>query len=317
MKKRRLIGLVTLLMSLGVAGCFGPGAKVDDTKDDGYYGDAEGHYKLENGKKGAKEPHVYVPYEGDKSHVVTEATCDRGGKTYEICEVCKRINPKTTSALGHDLIDNGSTATCTQSGILSQKCSRCDYTKNEAAEALGHQWGNVTAVNEKVGKASCERSGCSGAVEYVVEVETAGLALDGSSAWKTNPSTGAFKLNKDGQSCTFTFSLPKAFRGQIYQRGYMDSYKNNYTKKLFYETNNHSNIEVTVNGSVVDMSAQSSVIFSDVLGNSAEDIEKSDSDVKDVLIGNVELGTSNTITYKRVETLNMIISAFVFVGTEA
>ena len=168
MKKKRFIGLVTLLMSLGVAGCFGPGAKVDDTKDDGYYGDAEGHYKLENGKKGAKEPHVYVPYEGDKSHVVTEATCDRGGKTYEICEVCKRINPKTTSALGHDLIDNGSTATCESAGVLNQKCSRCDYTKNEATAALGHQWGAAETIKDGITKATCGRSGCS-SVSYTFD----------------------------------------------------------------------------------------------------------------------------------------------------
>ena len=322
MKKTKLIGLVTLLMSLGVSGCFGTNdtnKDVDPNKVE-YVATAKGHTKLVGGEKvGSEEPHVLVDSEGDKNHVPVEATCEKVGKAYKKCSICGRYVEEVIPALGHDLQDNGgTTATCDTAGAVNLKCTRCDYTESKASDKpLGHQWGTVEAVNEKVGKATCGRTGCSGAIEYVVDVSTANLELASGSSWKTNPSTGAFKLNGDGQSCSFTFNLPKGFTGQIYQRGYMDAYKNNYEKKVFFQTNSHSNIDVTVNGTAVDMSKQANVIFSDVLGNSDEDIAKDNSDVKDVLIGDVTLSTTNTITYKRVETLNMIVSAFVFVGKDA
>ena len=165
--KKRLIGLVTLLMSLGVAGCFGNNTTTTEEKE-GYTATEKGHYKIENGKKGDLEPHTYVPYAGDDKHVPEEATCDKAGKSFEICEVCKRINTISSKALGHELIDNGSTAICELAGILSQKCSRCTYEKNEAVDALGNQWGAAETIKDGITKATCGRGGC-GSVSYTFD----------------------------------------------------------------------------------------------------------------------------------------------------
>jgi len=55
------------------------------------------------------------------------------------------------------------------------------------------------------------------------------------------------------------------------------------------------------------------VTFADVFG---DETNGSNSTVKDVLIGDITLGTANTITYKRVKTVNLTVSHLVFIGTE-
>ena len=158
-------------------------------------------------------------------------------------------------------------------------------------------------------------------VKYEIAAKTGNftLANDGSK-WKTDPSTGEFKLdkttaNKEGSSFSFKFSLPKAFEGKMYQYGYMDSYSSNKTKKLYYNANNESNIQVRVNGSEdpIDMSQFATTVFTDVFG---DELNGSNSVSKQVEIGNVNLKESNTISYKRVQSLNLIISKFVFIGKD-
>ena len=157
-------------------------------------------------------------------------------------------------------------------------------------------------------------------VKYEIAAQTGKFQLaDDGSRWKTDPSTGEFKLNNfsnrtEGCSFSFKFSLPQAFEGKMYQRSYMDSYKNNYTKKLYYQTNNHANIEVKFNGGdAIDLSQFAETTFQDIFGDGTG---LDNSEVKDVEIGNVVLKASNSGTFKRVETLNMITSHFVFIGKD-
>ena len=178
-----------------------------------------------------------------------------------------------------------------------------------------------------VKKYTCE----CGKVKYEIASKDGKFQLDGSSKWKddaSNPTKGDyFKLKTDGDSFHFTFALPKAFSGQMYQRGYMDSYSSNKSNKLYY-ARGVANIAVTVNGATDPIAMTGAyptegkpentyedVLFSDVFGTEAD--ASGNSPVKDVLIGNIELATSNTITYKRVKTVNLTVSALVFIGTEA
>ena len=186
-----------------------------------------------------------------------------------------------------------------------------------------HEWAAATAPVEGDNDAVVERYECAacGMVKYVIAAKTAKMALASGSAWKTDPTTssdGAFKLNKDGHSASFTFALPKAFEGKMYQTCYMDSYNANKTKKLFYQTNNHPSIEVTIgegdNAAIVDLSQYANTTFQQVFG---DELNGSNSVTKDVELGNVSLATANKISYKRVETLNMLVTHFVFIGREA
>ena len=162
----------------------------------------------------------------------------------------------------------------------------------------------------------CADPTCTEKVKYEIAAKTANMQVEASGDWKTDPATssdGAFKLN-NGKTATFSFALPKGFSGKMYQRCYMDSYNSNKNKKMFYETNNHCNIEVKVNNNAIDFSQFATTTFVEVFGN---DLNGSNSLTKDVELGEVALVASNTVSYKRVETLNMLVTHFVFIGNDA
>ena len=175
MKKRKFFGLVTLLMSIGLAGCFGASGNSGEGGGEGgggtgeegeYIAKAEGHYQIINGKKTDLEPHVLVASNGDKIHVPQDPTCERDGKVYEKCSVCGKFVDKTVKALGHDLsIDLGSAAaTCDSPAYVDKQCSRCDYREQKfSGEPLGHQWGTAETIKDGITKATCGRSGCDSA----------------------------------------------------------------------------------------------------------------------------------------------------------
>ena len=101
----------------------------------------------------------------------------------------------------------------------------------------------------------------------------------------------------------------------MYQRGYMDQYSSNKTKKVYYQAGaTKPNIEVTINNALVDMSEYSDLTFDQIFG---DDLDGTNSTVKDVPVGDVNLLAANAVTYKRTQSLNMIVSTFVFIGTEA
>lgn len=192
-----------------------------------------------------------------------------------------------------------------------------------------HTWVAAEDPAEGADDAVVKKYTCEcGLVKYEIASKDGKFVLDGSSKWKddaSDPTKGDyFKLKTDGDSFHFTFALPKAFSGQIYQRGYMDSYDSNKNNKLFYQRDSVPNIAVTVNNAenpiamtgaypAVEGKTYEDVKFVDVFG---DEKNGSNSTIKDVLIGNIELGTANTITYKRVKTVNLTVSHLVFIGTE-
>ena len=313
MKKRKLIGLSALFLVLGATGCFG--GTETPAKEAGYVSTKEGHYKIdEKGNKiGENEPHVLVDFEGDSTHKPVAPTCEVSGKVCQKCEVCGKVVDKEVPPLGHDFVgssDPDKAATCTRAGLLV--CSRCGKTK-ESGEPLGHKWSTSgEALTEGATDAAVKKYSCTAcsASSYEIDVKTGNFKLGSGSTWKNDPSTGVCKLNGDGQSYSFTFNLPKTFKGKMYQRAYMDQYNANKSKELYYATDSVSNTKVTVNNKAIDISSQSTVTFEKVFG---DELDGSNSTVKDVLIGDVELATSNTITFERVKTLNMLVSAFLFV----
>ena len=150
-------------------------------------------------------------------------------------------------------------------------------------------------------------------VKYVVDVATANMTLAEGSAWKNNPETGSFKLSKNENSCSFTFSINQAFECKAYQVGYMDSYSANMQRPLYYQNTDQPNIEFKVNDVVVDLSKFKETKFQDVFGN---EVNGGNSYVKEVEIGDVFLNKSNTIVFKRLYSYNLTISQFVFIGEE-
>ena len=171
---------------------------------------------------------------------------------------------------------------------------------------------DTTMAAPETGAALVKRYTKGEDVKYEIDVKTANMTVESDGDWKTKPETGAFKLN-NGKTATFNFALPKAFSGKMYQSCYMDSYNSNKTKKMFYQTNNHCNIEVKVNGNAIDFSKYADTTFQEVFG---DETNGSNSVTKEVELGDVVLESGNVITYKRVETLNMLVEKFVFIGKD-
>lgn len=96
----------------------------------------------------------------------------------------------------------------------------------------------------------------------------------------------------------------------------MDSYKGNADKNIYY--NATGNVEVKVNEAVVDLSGVINTKFTDVFGPVPEGAGSNDpSGEKNVLIGDVNLAAgSNTITFKRTQTLNLSVKTFVIIGED-
>ena len=200
MKKRKLIGLVTLFMSLSIAGCFGTKPGGDGGGGGGdeveYLTTKEGHYRIVNGAKGELEAHTLVESDGDKQHVPKEPTCENVGRSYKQCTICKRFVDEVVSPLGHDWVNQASgenAATCTSDGVIDMKCSRCDKTKQDpGGKALGHLLTPVDTGVDGITKGRCTRNGCTGG-EVILDVSKA-------SGWNKSTTKMNGKSSPDNQS---------------------------------------------------------------------------------------------------------------------
>lgn len=186
MKKTKLLGLTTLLLSLGLAGCFGGGDTDSDPNKTEYVTDKDTH-TLVDGKGNTIEgptAHDWVEDTGRKS---VDPTCTLPGKKYLKCSVCKRKGDEDIPALGHNMVDNPAytedAPTCTTGGSIHQKCSRpgCTYEVNEDKGALGHDMQDVPTNKDGVTKGACSRGDV---VEYVLDIsKTDSGWKDAASKW--------------------------------------------------------------------------------------------------------------------------------------
>ena len=125
MKNKKLIGLASLMLTLGATGC--------------------------PKKTEPCEKHTW----GDKV-VLKEATCTEAGESERTCTVCgEKEEKKPIKALGHDWKDGAvaKEATCTEKGSKHQTCSRCNATQTADIPALGH---NYVDDEEGLVPATCE-----------------------------------------------------------------------------------------------------------------------------------------------------------------
>ena len=131
-------------------------------------------------------------------------------------------------------------------------------------DATGHIWGadaDVAASGEGVAykKATCSEN--DGFVKLTVN-QSAVTNADR----KSGTPDGYLKLSGDGKSCSFKFNFDHYAEGKLYLFGVMDGYSSNYTKNFCY-VNGSPNVEVKINGDVVDISAQKDVTFQQVFGD--------------------------------------------------
>ena len=151
-----------------------------------------------------------------------------------------------------------------------------------------------------------------GKVKYEIDVYTANMQLIDGGNWKTAPETGAFKIGNNQGAAYFEFSIPRSFTGKMYQTAYIDSYSANKTKNAFIY-NDQINLDISVNGSLLDLYPLTSLTFQQIFN---DEVDGSNSVLKDVYLSDVNLGTHNSIIYRRLSSYNMTVSRFVFIGNE-
>ena len=183
-------------------------------------------------------------------------------------------------------------------------------------DATGHIWGADADIagDAENGLAAYKRAVCSegdNAVKYTVNQSVVKYDKGGR---KSGTPEGYTKLNANGDIMSFKFNSDKYLKGKLYLFGCMDGYSSNYEKNFCYYQG-APNVEVKVNGDVVDISAQADVTFQDIFGTDTTGDNLSYDNY--ALLGDIVLQKGvNEIIYKRVATLNILIKDFVFVGEE-
>lgn len=153
-------------------------------------------------------------------------------------------------------------------------------------------------------------------------------ALDGTmaegSSNKSGTPEGYLKLNSNTNKISYAFNFDADLDGQLYQRGAMDGYPGNSSCTYFSQTKGakYGNFEVKVNDSIVYIGDKRGVSYGDMLGTSSAEGEASIgsgySEVKDCLIGEAFLKNgANTASFERVDSYNLAVSHFVFIGKPA
>jgi hypothetical protein len=184
MKKRKLIGLASLFLALGVVGCGDEGSTTTDNPDGGETTTCEHEYVLTSlgdkqhqevcskcGDKKTAKNHSFSK-DPDKVSENKDPTCTEDGWEFQKCKCGEtRKNPKTK--LGHSYtVVESTTATCTEDGENTMKCSRCGdiSTEKQPQEKLGHAWVAddsyteglaATCAGKGTAREKCSREGCS------------------------------------------------------------------------------------------------------------------------------------------------------------
>ena len=193
MKKRKLIGLASMMLALGVmAGCGNKGGKGDDPQPE----TCAHEYEFKS-IDDAKHQEVCklcgdVKANSAKNHSFSKdpakvtdnkaATCTEAGWEWQICK-CGATKKKDVNALNHSYTKvKSTTATCTAAGENTMECSRCGAESPDkvAQAALDHDYGPDTSYTGLA--ASCTGAGtaqekCS-RCDATKIVETAALGHD-------------------------------------------------------------------------------------------------------------------------------------------
>ena len=191
-------------------------------------------------------------------------------------------------------------------------------------EEFDSEWGEGQAVAAADGSIAYTKF-VSNFDQNKIKVEW--KALDGSfaegSSNKSGTPEGYLKLNKNGNAISYAFNLDADLDGQIYQRGAMDNYSSNRERTYYSQQSGakYGNFSMVVNGSSVYFGDRKDVTYLDLLGEGANaDTEKMNgySEVKDCLIGDAFLKNgANSVTFSRLDSFNLAVSNFVFIGKKA
>lgn len=312
MKKSKILAVFGILLAMGITACGGNNG--DNKSQDGP--------KTQESAGGESQPasdhkHSYGEWKQTKA-----PTCTEKGEEEQVCEECGEKKTRSVAALGHDWGEwtVKTEATCTVEGVEERACKRAGCTaKEERPIKADHKYGDPATVAASGDGVEYTKEVCSVDGAIRLKVNQSKVTYASGSSRKAGTPEGYTKLNTNGNTMSFKFNYDHFAVGKLYLYGCMDGYStdSNRAAGLYYQGN--PNVEIKVNGSVVDVSAQKETTYSSVFGD--EYIETGLESPSNYLshegyfpIGDIFLQDGvNELIYKRVATLNMLIKDFVFV----
>ncbi len=144
-------------------------------------------------------------------------------------------------------------------------------------------------------------------------------SLVGTSALKTDGPAGYMKLDKTGEKqISYKFNFDANLDGKFYQHGMMDSYSANKDRTYYSGSDKDSvpNFKFHVNDVNVYVGEMRNVKYKEFFGETEVDIgglkysELKDCEIGDCFLKNGE----NNITFERVNSYNLLVDKFVFIG---
>ena len=172
MKQIKILGVLVIALTLGLAACNGGGG---GEKSSGAQSSSKHEHTYDTTKWEADDNYHWHPatcehtnQKGDRAahdfgdpYDVVAATCENAGSQKVKCKICNKEVTQTIDALGHDWVDDAAGAvepTCTQAGSKNQTCSRCGQKQEGVVvDALGHDYGEWTPVEGKA--PTCDKAG--------------------------------------------------------------------------------------------------------------------------------------------------------------
>ena len=183
----------------------------------------------------------------------------------------------------------------------------------------GHHFGADTdvAADATLGTVAYKKATCSDNDGFErLKVNQSVVTYD-KGGRKSGTPEGYTKLSTDGDIMSFKFKADKKYMGKLYLYGCMDGWgsSSNHSAGFYYR--NNPNVEIKVGDTAIDLSGSKSGSYAQWFGEDASADDSSLSQEGYAPVGNVVLEEGvNVITYKRVQTLNMLIKDFVFIVEE-
>ena len=295
MKKTKILTVVGTLLAMSLTACGGSS------------GGSQGG--------GSSHKHVY------ENWTQTQApTCTEKGQEEGTC-ACGEKSTRPVNALGHDWgeWEVKTAATCTTDGEEERACKRAGCTAKETQPIKAeHAYGDPQTIAASGEGVEYTKEVCSKDGVIRLKVNQSKVTYDKGER-KSGTPEGYTKLKTDGDIMSFKFNYDHFAIGKLYFFGRMDGFSTDANRASGVYDNGSPNVEVKINGDVVDMSAQKNTTYVDVFGEEsiATDMESPSNYLSNegyFPVGDIVLQDGvNQLIYKRVKTRNMIIKDFVFV----
>ena len=256
------------------------------------------------------------------------------GKDLDIAALANVVYTDFLSGSASDYSDDG--YGCLGDVVLNKGVNEFVYTRLESmntlvkdvvfvGEEIDTEWGEAQTVAAAEGSIAYTKYASNLDADMIkVEWKAIDGTLSTGASIKEGTPVGFLKLSSNTQKVSFALNIAGNYDGQIYQRGAMDGYPGNASQTYFSQTKGakYGNFEMIVNESKVYIGDKRGVTYADMLGTEVDasivdtkDANNKYSYAKDALIGDCFLKDgANTASYERVDSYNLAISHFVFIG---